>query len=131
MSQVTPQDIVRLTALAFRLPQRALINAGQPVTLPFARQPKWMRARNVAVWLIDKHTSVGRPLLMNLFGVSSVSAIGRIINSVDDCNSPELADLIELIDLEIDDLHEARVSRQKPKPSKMLKFWQKQAACYG
>lgn len=116
MSNVTPEEIVALTASAFAIPTRHLSHAGDPYVSRMVPRA----AVDVVVYLLRRHTDapkyrIGKLLDYANSGGTNASKLIARSEAVPELMArvPELAEMVAQIEAAIDDIHERRLAEQE------------------
>ena len=109
MSNVTLEEIVEITAREFSISpneMRARFRVGKS-----RNRPVPMIARNVAIWLICRHTQTPAGKVGRYFKLNTRTPIEQAVDYVETRREidPAFANRVERIERWIDDLHELRV----------------------
>jgi hypothetical protein len=119
MSNVTPQEIIRLTATAFRQSFSATVMPGF-TGVGYKQAKPWIKSRNVALLLIQRHTNLDWREIARIFDIGVHSAGSQVIRKIAERTEaeallyPNLAVRLEQIESQIDVLHEQRCDPDPP-----------------
>ncbi len=112
MSNVTPEEIVALTASAFGIPTKWMKSCREfkPFIPPVARR--------VAAHLLRKHKDLSMSAALRELGIEPSGMITVVRIEIGELPAmieatPELADLVEQIEAAIDGIHERRLAEQE------------------
>jgi hypothetical protein len=128
MSNVTAQEIIRFTASAFRQDFGGILQPGN-TGVGYRHAKPWTRARNVALLLIQRHTSLDWQDIANIFDLPENAVGAQLIRKIAERTEADalkyagLTVKLDLIETQIDDLHEARCDPQPPKLAVTINGW--------